>query len=228
MYLQTVISSSDLGWLASNQMVLGQRALRPFWVIAHRCNTAAKAQDALRKGANAIECDILFRKGELWARHDPLDPEPPSHDDYLASLPFQRRRLSFEDYRQRVYRIRLRERHLRTTYLPGVKLLAEKFRHFALMIFDLKDVPQDRLPTLLSSVRTHLFPTNINVIFSYPKLTQADRFSAIIPSLRDREGLSIDAEDSPEKVSARLQQLGAKRICYGNGSTGIPEFVPIW
>lgn len=43
---------------------------RPFYLIAHECNTVEKVAKALKAGANAVECDIQFKDGKLYVAHD--------------------------------------------------------------------------------------------------------------------------------------------------------------
>src|SRR5688500_17711588 len=47
-------------------------AKRPFYLIAHRCNTPDAAKAAVQKGANAIECDVRPSDGKLWISHDAI------------------------------------------------------------------------------------------------------------------------------------------------------------
>lgn len=44
---------------------------RPFYIIAHECNTLKKINRALRQGANGIECDLWRdEEGRWWVSHD--------------------------------------------------------------------------------------------------------------------------------------------------------------
>lgn len=38
--------------------------------IAHRCNTPEAVKAAFREGANAVECDVIYHDGRLYAQHD--------------------------------------------------------------------------------------------------------------------------------------------------------------
>ncbi|MCJ7662844.1 MAG: hypothetical protein MUO24_01235 [Desulfobacterales bacterium] len=40
--------------------------------IAHRCNTSEAVKSALREGANAVECDVIYDNERFYAQHDPL------------------------------------------------------------------------------------------------------------------------------------------------------------
>lgn len=43
---------------------------RPFYLIAHRTNSAALAREAVERGANAVEIDVRYDDGRVCAQHD--------------------------------------------------------------------------------------------------------------------------------------------------------------
>jgi len=45
---------------------------RPFYLIAHECNTVEEVEKALKAGANSVECDLQFKNGKLYVAHDNL------------------------------------------------------------------------------------------------------------------------------------------------------------
>jgi hypothetical protein len=61
---------------------------RPFYLIAHKCNSLAEVKEAVDAGANAIECDIAFEHPdygvEFEVRHFPEEGIPIKH--YLISV----------------------------------------------------------------------------------------------------------------------------------------------
>jgi len=59
---------------------------RPVWIIAHRCNDIRDIAVAVRKGANAIECDVMSSGNDFVVRHGSIDFEVPSLANWLKAL----------------------------------------------------------------------------------------------------------------------------------------------
>jgi len=59
---------------------------RPVWVIAHRCNDIRDIAVASKKGANAIECDVMSSGNDFVVRHGPIDLNVPTLTSWLNAL----------------------------------------------------------------------------------------------------------------------------------------------
>jgi len=59
---------------------------RPAWVIAHRCNDIDDIAVALRKGANAIECDVVSWGKNFVVKHGSIDFNAPTLASWLKAL----------------------------------------------------------------------------------------------------------------------------------------------
>lgn len=105
-------------------------------------------------------------------------------------------------------------------YLKGLKVFLDEYPQFALLIFDCKTNKSNLASQLLEQTRTHLTKdTDFNIIISVGLLSNTDFFRSIHSKLKEREGLAIDAELSPLKVSKYFQELNlnGENYCYANG-----------
>ena len=60
---------------------------RPFYIIAHRVNSPALVEEALRQGANAIEIDLRCDASGAWiVSHDAGEADEPSLPAFLLAL----------------------------------------------------------------------------------------------------------------------------------------------
>ncbi len=160
---------------------------RPFYAIAHRCNDPADVKHALERGANSVECDVRRYDEDFWVRHD----HEASGETRL------------------------------TSWLDEVAGHAHTFgEQFALIIFDLKDegITSDSLDLMRGIIRDQLtFPTGLNVIFSVGTFRRREVFSRIASDLTLREGLAIDEDDDPYRMSQFFEDRNIEHNCYGNG-----------
>ena len=174
---------------------------RPFYLITHRRNSVGAVAKALRDGANAIECDIRYKK---------------SRGVFVVNHNHTRRykRDNLIPYLQGVN-----------------KLARRYGNRFALIIFDFKDDGGDKQAggRLLKTIREHLTnETKINVLISVARYSQRHALDTIIPQLRPREGIAIDEDDDPVKVLQHFQSQGVSNYGYGNGIfvLGIDRKIP--
>jgi len=163
---------------------------RPFYAIAHQCNTPEAVTAALAAGANAIECDFRLRDGELVIGHPPL-PNP--FRDWTPLVP----------YLQRVAEI--------GTRYPSFALQIFDCK-------DSVTSNADFARALLTAIRTQLTAqSGIAIIISVASLGERGFFDGIYRDLRDREGIAIDEENDPSAVSGYFRALGVRNHAYANG-----------
>ena len=161
---------------------------RPFYAIAHHCNSVSDLRKALEGGANAIECDVEWDE-RIWVRHpaglkEPL-PSGTALEEYLEVLQTEAR-------------------------AHGDRL--------ALVIFDVKPTMESRHVTdLVTRARTALADSGLNVVFTVAKNERLGIFGEIVGSLGSCEAIGVDEEDDPELVRECLRRAGVTRCCYGNG-----------
>lgn len=163
-------------------------AQRPFYAIAHHCNSVSDLRCALEAGANAIECDVEWDE-RTWVRHPAVLKEPlPTGtplEEYLPVLQTE----------ARVHAERL-----------------------ALVIFDVKPtMTSQHVTDLLTRVRAALANSALNVVLTVAKNERLGVFGEIVSSLGSRESIGVDEEDDPEVVRDFLRRAGVSRGCYGNG-----------
>ena len=184
-------------------------APRPFYVIGHNPNTIDDVNAALDAGANAIEPDVnIHGDGHLC-----ISEVTVAGTKFLGSGGAP----SLEDFLDDLHSVAFRRPQL------------------ALVVFDVK--PQaarpEYGPTILNEIRTRLtHDTNVNVIISVADLPHAHLFDDIKSSLGPREGLAVDSENDPVRVSGWAFGDVANQ-CYGNGiadvfrgSTAAPHIRP--
>jgi hypothetical protein len=177
----------------SNLMPKLGPAPRPFYVVGHNPNTIDDVNAALDAGANAIEPDVnVHEDGTLCISEVTVaGAKTLAHSDAP----------SLEDFLNDLHDIAVRRPEL------------------ALVVFDVK--PQaarpEYGPILLREIRTRLtHDTNVNVIISVADLPHTHLFDGIKDSLGQREGLMVDSENDPGRVS-NWAFSDVDNQCYGNG-----------
>ena len=178
---------------------------RPFYSIAHMCNTPGEVEEAMRLGANAIEFDVdlpntpamvavgkEYFEMEFVVRHS---PNPLG----IAIKPF----------------------------LDKMAQLLKQYKHVALMYFDIKNADVD-LTRLREIIRTHLTSVvPIQVILSHALWEGRSMFNPIKQDTPG-EGLLIDEDHLPTRVSDFFEGKGLTRFGYGHGVAvpGVPVKIP--
>ena len=168
---------------------------RPFYIFGHNTNSFELVRAALAGGANALEPDInvfKHRPNELCVSHGGTLGTGQGDDDEPALVPF----LQF-----------LREQ-------------AAVHPQLSLVVFDCKPATNtpDHGAALLDAIREHLTDaTHLNIIISVAEVANAAMFEKIAPTLRNREGLMVDAENDPVAVSSMFLQRGVSHHGFGNG-----------
>lgn len=151
---------------------------RPFYIIAHMCNATDYVDEAIRDGANAIECDITVEKNK---------------NDILE----------FRVYHGTVFGVGYGRRGFRSTpiheYLSYMRSNKDRF---TIVIFDCKQQEEDISAReygkkLCEIIKTYL-PDN-KCIMSIPKLEMRDFFQGMKDAGFDNAGKDISMiETSPK------------------------------
>jgi len=113
------------------------------------------------------------------------------------------------------------------TYLRGLRRLADRHRHLALVVVDFKG-PGDatsRLARLLSLVRAQLSDAGIVTVVSVARWADRGWLRGAGP-LKPGETLAIDEDDHPRRVAKFLRGLGVRRPAYGNGACVVCPIPP--
>ncbi len=168
--------------------------IRPFYIIAHRCNDLDEIDEALQAGANTIECDVRYgRCGwippflgidyDWYVDHDGIYPWSTKLSDWL-----DRAKQCADHYGQQ----------------------------FALIYFDIK-TPM-RLGKLRSRARSKL-PADLNLLFSTADWDDRSAFDEIIGDLRYNEGVAIDEDNHPMRIQRYFADKKlVSNFWYGNGT----------
>lgn len=165
-------------------------AKKPVYVIAHRINDADEIEEALDKGANAVELDVrwgritIFNKRNWYVDHDGVYVWSTKLKDWLKEC-------------QRLHKDK-----------PNL------FKKLALIIFDIKTPKQ--LLHLRSKVRETL-PHDLNVIYSVGNYNDRYKLIVLKDGLKTNEGLAIDYKASPTKVRNFFVEKGVDNFWYGDG-----------
>ena len=185
-----------------SQTFLNGSAPRPFYIFAHNPNTVHDAEVALQAGANALEPDITVAEP---------DTDNPSCGtgvlvDWDSSFPNRDGLCSDTKF---------------VDWLKGVRELAIQYPGLALIAFDIKSrAAQAKYgEQIRDAVRMYLDtdPVHINVIYSVASESDGGVFDNL-GSLRPREGVQIDAEDTPGTVVNFFTATGHDNIAYGDGT----------
>ena len=173
--------------------------LRPFYIVGHNADTLSDVKAYLDWGANALEMDVDIFPGhsnELCIAHGPdlgIGPgktnSPPLAD-----------------------------------YLKALHVLARTHTNLCLIIFDCK--PLTTTPEggaiLLDDIRRYLVGAgddriDLNTLISVGKIREKAMFSKIAGELGPHEGLIVDGEPNPAKVSAFFTSLNVQNRAYSDG-----------
>jgi glycerophosphoryl diester phosphodiesterase len=180
---------------------------RPFYIIAHRANDVQSVARALDRGANAVECDVSHRDNTFFVRHPPV---------VGVSLPVVERDTNWD-------------RPL-VPYLNAVSALARTDNRLVMVIFDCKMNDPALAVPLLNTIRSRL--TNgvldLNVLISVGSYSDRRFFTPLAGQLCLHEGVAIDEDNNPARVSAFFRSLAVERHAYGNGTfvAGVAPNVP--
>jgi len=174
---------------------------RPFYLVGHNTNSIDEIRAGLAAGLNAFEIDVnRDAHDELYVAHDFVaDPAPRAPSVRPPKL---------------------------AAFLSALRQLAlsPAGTGIALVIIDSKVRSAALGAEIARSVRANLSDNAalLPVIYSVAKVTEAETFfEQIHPGLLSKEGLMIDEESDPARVSHFFQGLGIRRGCYGNGATTI-------
>ncbi len=168
----------------------------PFYIVGHNPNSIEEVIAALDAGANAIEPDVNVyadRPDEFCVGEAPLlDPGEGSSSD---APPLDE-------------------------FLTALHEIAVQRPELALVVFDCKPevATPDRGAALMDAIRTRLtYDTNLNVIVSVARCSEAVIFRSIGAGLGVREGGMIDEENDPAAVTTALGCAGVVHSAFGNG-----------
>lgn len=183
---------------------------RPVYVIAHECNSAELASQAVGLGANAIEADFMWDSaGKKWVVQHPKDVFDKRHVNPV--------RTELEPW------------------LAHVRGLAEQSpERLALIYFDIKKetIQGEKLSNqdFTASVATlygasvAALPKDLNAIFSTGEFADRTGFDSIQANLPRNHGLAIDYHNSAEEVANHFQNVNVNNVWYANGITSLlPE-----
>lgn len=177
-------------------------AQRPVYVIAHHCNAADEVGKAIKRGANAIECDVQYHEGKWMIYHGGLDPEgtSPTELDYWLQ-------------------------HVR-------EAAREHKDDFALIIFDNKSpekfASHDYQKNFVDVVRSNL-PSDLNLLFSVSDYKNIGYLDPVAKQLHANEGVAVDESHNCAGVQAHFKNLGISNFWFGDGIAAmLPESSNIW
>jgi hypothetical protein len=154
---------------------------KSFYVIAHHCNNRGDIEKVLKKGANAIECDVSYgEKDDKWCvNHDGYYPKSSMMlDEWFEEIynAPHRNRLCF------VYLDIKSKTHL-DNLISSVHLCTKKFIE-----------KEGRIP--------------VPVIYSIDDFKVAEKqFLATAGSLKNWEGFNVDFENDPDTVNDKYKKI---------------------
>lgn len=163
-------------------------ATRPFYVIAHRCNDFDSAKEAIKAGANAIECDLHYNKEKkaFVVSHD--------SDSYSVESALT------------TYLDKLRKQVKNNS----------KFALLYFDCKDQPTNQIIPLIQLVRAHLTNEVP--VNVIFSIAEYKNRAFFNPLKDfTLWANEGVAIDYENDYQRNTKFFQKLGITHHAYGNG-----------
>ena len=107
-------------------------------------------------------------------------------------------------------------------FLHGVLPLARRYTHWAMIVFDVKDVAEgSKGRALLRTIRRHLSDhVPLATVISVPRLDMRmlfEEFGAYGVRLRANELVAIDQEDNPDETQASFRAQGIANQGYANG-----------
>lgn len=228
---------------------------RPFWTVAHECNTPRKVLDALKvevegRKVNAIECDIsVDRDGNLIVAHDswPIVEERSDGTLWAVGLPTPPAPPPTFAFGTRI-----------DPYFAAIRTFAADFAEFSLLHLDCKIKTPEQGEALAQKVAQYLNVTGLAIVYSHGSISggtglDPDDEGVLrrLPALlQPNHGIMIDEEVSCRDVVSALTSLGTDRIGYGDGiltwwvkadvygnivdavveraRTGLPRFINTW
>ena len=161
---------------------------RPVYLIAHRINDINEINYAIRSGANAIECDLIFGRKSIFSKkswfvdHDGVFAWSTKFNEFLSEI---------------------------------AKVAMKNEENFALVIFDIK-TPNGNLRGLYEKVKS-ILPPSLNIIFSIANYKDRKYFNKINKNLNVNHGLSIDQSNYPEKTAKYFEDTKINNSWFGNG-----------
>ena len=172
---------------------------RPFYVVAHRCNSTDAVKNAIAEGANAIECDIRYYDSPKYflVSHDKsVTPEADALIPYLDRMS-----------------VVLKAK-------PSVALVIfdckdQPENQFLTLLKIVRKHLTDQVP--------------VNVLFSISSYDDRAFFNPLKGfAMAPNEGVGIDEDNNSMRVSAFFQELGISQHTYGNGiyAYGVGPNVP--
>ncbi len=172
---------------------------RPFYVVAHRCNSTDAVKNAIADGANAIECDIRYYDSPKYflVSHDKsVTPEADALIPYLDRMS-----------------VVLKAK-------PAVALVIfdckdQPENQFLTLLKLVRKHLTDQVP--------------VNVLFSISSYDDRAFFNPLKGfAMASNEGVGIDEDNDSKRVSEFFQELGIAQHTYGNGiyAYGIGPNVP--
>lgn len=225
---------------------------RPFWTVAHECNTPKKVIDALKvevegRRVNAIECDIsVDPDGNLIVAHDswPIVEERSDGTLWTQGL--------LTPSPLWVFGTRI------DPYFAAIRSLTADFAAFSLLYLDCKIKTPEQGEALARKVAQYLDATGLAIVYSHGSISggtglDPDDEGVLrrLPALlRPNHGIMIDEDPNCRNVVSALRDLGTDRVGYGDGiftlgakpgvyrsvvdavvertRTGYPRFVNTW
>ena len=162
---------------------------RPFYVVAHRCNSTDAVKDAIAAGANAIECDIRYYDSQKYflVSHD--KSVTPATD---ALIPY------------------LDQMSVVLKAQPAVALVIfdckdQPENQFLTLLKLVRKHLTDQVP--------------VNVLFSISSYDDRAFFNPLKGfAMAPNEGVGIDEDNDFNRVSKFFVDLGISQHTYGNGT----------
>lgn len=173
-----------------------RKACRPVYVIGHRCNDTGDIDLVIRKGCNALECDIHYNENEkdFYVNHDIAAGT--NLKDWLNAA-----------------------REVKNQYPRQFSLIV-----FDCKFAESNYIETDEVMFLLrKQVRDYLNKGRnpLNVIFSIALYEKRQCFGKISDSLRKNEGIAIDQSDEPDHISDFFNEININNCWYADG---VPSF----
>ncbi len=170
---------------------------RPFYVIAHECNTPERCRAAIEQGANAIELDVTYNDTlEKWfVRHWGLADATPWPELLSGSTIDQ--------------------------VFPYLNQSSKQHNSISIVILDIKSRIKTReiFDGLYDNVRAMM--PDLGVILSVSKIDEARSLLAACHDIRDIDGFAVDRDSDPEAVYKLFEENRRNRLWLGYGITSL-------
>jgi glycerophosphoryl diester phosphodiesterase len=176
---------------------------RPFYLISHKCNHKGDVEASVKKGANAIECDVQYHTDGNWYVY---------HDSLIDNIPligplFPKNIVKLNDW------------------LDEVATVAINYKKLALIVFDIKTPAFTNSLKILVNNNKRFMNTMLYIIYSTANLNDANHFGPPSKNLMSREGFCVDQHSNPKEVVDKFKALGINKYWYANG---IDRWFPNW